>query len=177
MMNPWVTACERWRPIPGTNGLYYASDFGRIKSYCVRGRRGRRRDTPRVLKAAPDRDGYLRLVIAGNNRSVHSLVWVAFRGPVPDGLQVDHIAEGNKQDNRLANLQLLTHRENSQKRWSNKLTFEQAREIERRYAAGGITQRELGADYGISHCHVSNIVAGKTWRADREIESRRRRSN
>lgn len=42
----------------------------------------------------------------------HRLVWHHFNGPIPDGLQVNHI-NGNGFDNRPCNLELLTPRENS----------------------------------------------------------------
>lgn len=45
---------------------------------------------------------------------VHRLVWLAFRGEVPPGLEIDHIDQ-NKHNNRLDNLQLVTHNENVRK--------------------------------------------------------------
>lgn len=44
------------------------------------------------------------------------------------------------------------------------ITAEIADEIRTRYSAGGVTQRELGFDYGISKSAVSKIVRGVTWR-------------
>ena len=45
---------------------------------------------------------------------VHRLVWLAFRGEVPQGLQIDHIDQ-NMHNNRLDNLQLVTRNENVRK--------------------------------------------------------------
>ena len=45
-----------------------------------------------------------------------------------------------------------------------RLTTMQVVEIRRRYAAGGIKQRELGTIYGLSQISVSNIVRRKTWK-------------
>jgi hypothetical protein len=44
-----------------------------------------------------------------------------------------------------------------------KLTEEQVLEIRRRYAAGGVTQRALGDEYGVDHSLISNIVRRKKW--------------
>lgn len=45
----------------------------------------------------------------------HRAVWEAFNGRVPKGYDIDHI-DGNHLNNRLDNLQLLTHNENIKKR-------------------------------------------------------------
>lgn len=42
---------------------------------------------------------------------VHRLIWESFNGEIPQGLEVNHISE-DKSDNRLANLNLLTHPQN-----------------------------------------------------------------
>lgn len=41
----------------------------------------------------------------------HILKWVFFNGEIPEGYEIDH-KNGDKQDNRLANLRCLTHFEN-----------------------------------------------------------------
>lgn len=46
-------------------------------------------------------------------RRGHRLVWIAFNGKIPKGLEVDHI-NGDKHCNKLSNLRLVTHSENIQ---------------------------------------------------------------
>lgn len=46
---------------------------------------------------------------------VHRLVWETFNGPVPEGMEIDHINR-DKHDNRLSNLRLVSHRENCNNR-------------------------------------------------------------
>jgi hypothetical protein len=45
-----------------------------------------------------------------------------------------------------------------------RLTAAQVRELRERYAAGGISQAALGAEFGINQASVHLIVARKTWR-------------
>ena len=44
-----------------------------------------------------------------------------------------------------------------------KLTETQVRAIRQRYAAGGVTQREIAADYGVSGSLITMIVQRKRW--------------
>lgn len=44
-----------------------------------------------------------------------------------------------------------------------KLTSDDVREIRRRYAAGGVTQRQLAAEYGIQSSNICFVVTRKTW--------------
>ena len=59
-----------------------------------------------------DRDGYV--VIRCNGvylGSAHRLIWESVHGPIPDGLQINHI-NGVKTDNRICNLELVTCKQN-----------------------------------------------------------------
>lgn len=51
--------------------------------------------------------GYLQ----ATNQMVHRLVWEAFNGKIPEGMEIDHI-NCIRDDNRLENLRLVTHKEN-----------------------------------------------------------------
>ena len=44
----------------------------------------------------------------------HRLIWAEANGPIPDGYVIHHI-NGKKKDNRLANLAMVTAKENRQK--------------------------------------------------------------
>lgn len=60
-------------------------------------------------------DRYRRVLISINNKRyykfVHRLVYETFVGPIPDNMTINHI-DGNRLNNNLNNLELLTHREN-----------------------------------------------------------------
>jgi transposase-like protein len=49
---------------------------------------------------------------------------------------------------------------------NSRLTVEQVAEIRARYAAGGISQTKLAAEYGCGQGTVSNIVLGKRYRME-----------
>ena len=101
---------EIWRDIPEFNGLYQASNLGRVKSlkrpYGLK---------EKILKPLINRNGYYQVHLYKNSIQkfylVHRLVWEAFNGHISEGLQVNHINE-IKSDNRLSNLNLMTHKEN-----------------------------------------------------------------
>ena len=101
---------ETWKDIPGYEGLYQASNLGRIRSF--------KRNNIRILKPGKNRDGSgyyivkLYLNSVRKNVSVHRLLWTAFNGLIPEGLQINHLNE-NKADNRLENLSLCTPKENT----------------------------------------------------------------
>src|SRR5262249_43230951 len=102
---------EVWRAIPDWEGYYEASDLGRIR---------RSAGSPRCKEArilSPGIWGYgyehVHLRKAGQKAdySVHRLVAAAFLGPIPEGMTVNHVG-GNKANNCIDNLEVLTPREN-----------------------------------------------------------------
>ena len=61
-----------------------------------------------------DRHGHLRVRFNGSEHSVHRLVWLHVTGNMPKG-DIDHI-NGNRSDNRFANLRDVPHRMNMENR-------------------------------------------------------------
>ena len=99
---------ERWKDIPGYEGLYQVSDQGRV----------RYKKTGWILKQSKSKKGYITVTIKDNSTKVgfrsvgvHRLVYAAFNDPIPEGMEVNHINQ-KRDDNRLENLNLLTHKEN-----------------------------------------------------------------
>lgn len=107
----------------------------------------------------------------------HRIAWIITFGEIPDGLCVCH-----KCDVRLccnpAHLFLATSEENTQDKVnkgrqarnkglksgkSAKLNPSQVEEIRQRYTQGGITQRELGIQYGVSQGQIYRIVRYQRW--------------
>lgn len=98
---------EIWKDISGFNGIYQASNYGRIKSLYF--------NKVTILKSANNGSGYPTVVLCKNKQRktylVHRLVWETFNDEIPEGMQVNHINEC-KTDNRLENLELMTRKEN-----------------------------------------------------------------
>jgi hypothetical protein len=53
----------------------------------------------------PSKDGKYK------HRPIHRVLWEAFNGRIPKGIEVNHI-NLNRQDNRLENLEIVTHQQN-----------------------------------------------------------------
>ena len=110
---------EVWKDIKGYEGLYQASSLGRIKSldrteYCggcveYRKRKGR------IIPFKVGKQNYLRVHLSKEGKRnifpVSHLIFETFNGPIPKGMQVNHINE-DRTDNRPENLNLMTPKEN-----------------------------------------------------------------
>lgn len=119
---------EIWKDIPDYEKLYQASNLGRIKSLerqiiskNPQHKNGKRTVKERILKCITDKDGYHILSLSKNSTQrkfkVHQLVTMAFLNHIPNGLNlvINHI-NFIKSDNRLENLEIVTLRENSNKK-------------------------------------------------------------
>ena len=102
---------EEWKDIPGYNGKYQVSDWGRVRDTNYRGT-----GTIRMRKILTNNGGYEYIRIDFNGCKqfyfIHRLVWLTFVGNIPTDKQVNHIDE-NTHNNHLDNLTLLTPKENS----------------------------------------------------------------
>jgi hypothetical protein len=69
----------------------------------------------RSLKTTLDSKHYLAVAFCRDakytKKRAHRVVWEAFNGPIPDRLEVNH-KNLDRADNRLENLELMTHRDN-----------------------------------------------------------------
>lgn len=104
--------CDEWRPCPGYEGIYEVSRDGRVKR--VQPVCGSR--VGYHLKGMVDGRGYRTYTLrkAGKFRSekAHRLVCATFHGAPPDGRNYVNHKDGDKLNNRVSNLEWVTHREN-----------------------------------------------------------------
>ncbi|WP_370642253.1 NUMOD4 motif-containing HNH endonuclease [Corynebacterium sp. ACRQJ] len=111
---PTHTQPEIWKPIPGYEGVYEASDHGRVRSVdrVIPYVDGRMRHQPgKPKKLSNDGRGYLTVSLQNRTRFVHQLVLEAFVGTRGAGEQVRHL-DNNPMNNRLENLAWGTASEN-----------------------------------------------------------------
>ena len=87
---------EEWKAIPGKD-YFEISSKGRIRNIY----------TGELEQQYLNQKGYC----LWRGLSVHRLVWSAFNGPIPKGMEVNHINQ-KRDDNHLENLNLLTHKQN-----------------------------------------------------------------
>lgn len=173
---------EEWRAIPEWEGIYEASNHGRIKSLsriCPSKGKGVMRYAERIRKLQLNRYGYP--VFSAQRpkekpmlKSVHRAVVLAFIGPIPDKGEVNH-KDGDKTNNRLDNLEICTRRENAMhmidvlgKCVGNNhsqaiLTEDGAREIVS-LINNGFRHDVVAAAYGVGRYTICGIMRGKIWR-------------
>ena len=112
---------ENWKDIKGYEGLYQVSNLGRVKSI------ERKKQNHSKLQLVPEKikqphqqfgkyaNEYLVVNLYKNNRGknmfVHRLVAEAFLDNFDKNLEVNH-KDGNKQNNCMGNLEMLTRSEN-----------------------------------------------------------------
>jgi len=58
--------------------------------------------------------GYIFVYAFGKYRKAHSIIWEMHNGPIPEGMEIDHI-NNCRSDNRIENLRLVTHAQNMKK--------------------------------------------------------------
>jgi len=108
------------------------------------------------------------------------MAYQLYVGPIPAGLQINHhcnnpgcvnprhLYAGTARDNtddraRCGRWMPLRGEDNGAARLSN----DQVERIRQRYADGGVTQRELASEYGVTRTNIGYIVRHISWRDHR----------
>lgn len=104
---------EEWKDILGYEGLYKVSNLGNIKSLKFQ--------KEKVLKLQTNTKGYFIVNLYKNKKmkshQIHQLVAIAFLNHVPCKMElvINHI-NFDKKDNKVSNLEIVTNRENSNRK-------------------------------------------------------------
>ena len=127
---------EVWKPIPGYEGLYQVSDLGRVKSlnYNHTGKE-------QILSPGKRGGGYMFVNLCKDGKVkkflVHRLVWIAFNGPIPVGMVINHKDE-RPWNNRLDNLMVCTQKANINWGTRNKKVAKALSKMVEQYTLDGI---------------------------------------
>lgn len=174
---------EIWKSVVGYEGYYEVSNFGDVRSVDrtlshKRGYEAHYKSKP--CKQSYNTSKYLCVSLSKDNKqkflAIHRLVAISFLG-LHEKLTVNHI-DGNKENNRLENLEWISIEENLKHSWKSglrdhldtkgdlngnkSLTGEQVIEIRRRLD-NGETQYKLHKEYGVSKYCIHAIHRRRTW--------------
>ena len=172
---------EVWKDIPGYEGLYKASNYGRIKSLSrvvKHNLGGEKRLKERMLKGYVNPYGYLRIELSkhgvSKQYSAHRLVALTFLGH--SDLTVNHI-DGDKLNNNISNLEYLSIADNTRHAVKIGLIKNNskihAKDILRDYQSG-YRLRDLERKYKTSHHDIRKILKKNLITIESKGERRRR---
>ena len=164
---------ENWEEVVDYEGWYEISDLGRGKR--VKAALGT--TVGLILKPFADKNNCQQFDLhkngKGHTMQVHRIVMAAFVGPCPEGKEVNHI-DGDRGNNRLDNLEYVTHSENvlhafrigllSRKGEKNSqciLTEDNVHEIRR--LIGRETHKTIANMFGVSTSTICAIASGQNW--------------
>lgn len=95
-----------WMDVLGFEGKYQANNLGEVRSIMVK--------TKKRMKIMKQQSwkGYKKIVLRKDGKrhfyQVQHIIWEAFNGPIPPGMEIDHI-DGDRSNNRLENLRAVSH--------------------------------------------------------------------
>lgn len=108
---------EEWRPVVGYEGWYDISSYGRVRRIKAGPGTVAQRMMKLTVRPKTRKGAYPRVVLSRGSRGeskefrVHRLVAAAYLGPCPPRMVVNHI-DNDPTNNRVENLEYVTHREN-----------------------------------------------------------------
>ena len=172
---------EVWKDIEGYEGLYQVSNLGNVKSWHTHGGK-----CGALLNTTLNKDGYCIVTLHKESKHksylVHRIVAYLFITNVHNKPHINHI-DGNKQNNKINNLEWVTPIENyihaikndliNQSRITRhrginhhktKLNEQQVKEIYKLAIHDNIKMVDIAERYNISPSNVKNIKNKITWK-------------
>jgi hypothetical protein len=173
---------KKWVNLPFLSSNHYINNLGvliiksHMSTYFKKGTKVSRKIPFRTLRFCCNGKGYKRINFRGKTFYQHRLLAYAFLGlPEKSELEVNHI-DGNKSNNSLENLELVTRLENvkhsldtgltpvGEKHYSSVLTLKQVKEIVNMRKEGCII-REIAEYFSVSQGCVKGIIYGYNWKS------------
>ena len=161
---------EYWKDIPGYEGLYQVSNTGFVRS------NGNITHKFQHILKPKNKKGYLWVCLYKNGvkkeHSVSYLVYETFIGPVPKGMQINHIDE-DKTNNSLENLNIMNPKNNCN--WGTRNTRISKQLINNSFTSKWVIQLSINDEIlhfypstvqaqketGISHASIANCCTGR----------------
>lgn len=108
---------------------------------------------------------------------IHQVMCLYFKGEYPEGMQINHI-DGNKINNRIENLEIVTPKENyahakkmgliritkGEEHFRAKLTEGNVLKMRQMYKTGKYFHRELAEKFGVTKSVATRAISGTTWK-------------
>jgi hypothetical protein len=160
---------ERWKAVPGWEGLYEVSDLGRVRNPRTGHIKAQHRHGNKYLQTwlcSPKRNAVCVLV--------HRLVLAAFKGSPPTDKHEGAHRNGKAADNRLGNLRWALHASNEQDkirhgtrlrgaRVGNSVLKTQSIRYIRKMRARNVPLKALATRYGVHISTISAACCGVSW--------------
>lgn len=169
---------EEWKPVSGYEGLYCVSNLGRVKMLerKVMANKSTRIIKEHIIRQIETTKGYLHVDLWAKNKhtraAVHRLVLFAFYGEPESKKECNHKNE-NRKDNRVENLEWITHKENLN--YGSRLERHRAAMLNHPNMSKSISQYDLNGDFiqdfssireaarvlGFSMCNIKDCCKGR----------------
>ena len=176
---------ELWKDIEGYEGLYQVSNLGRIRSTEHIDRLGRLKPST-IRKVHDNGRGYLKVLLKENSKQknflVHRLVAIAFLEKPQNKDYINH-KDGNKQNNRVDNLEWCNRSENMKHSYSlglskirkcenanwHKLTQKEVDYIRKNAKPydSVFSYEQFIKKFNVSSTTIKYICYGKSWKVDK----------
>lgn len=109
-----------------------------------------------------DHHGYGMAYIDGKKIGAHRLIYQRERGPIPDGMPLDHLCRNPRCVNP-DHLEPVTQAENVRRGVRARLTRTDAEDIRWLYATGMFRQSDIARHFCVAPAYISQIVKNQTW--------------
>ena len=113
------------------------------------------------VKSHVRNDGYIGMVVCKKQMLFHRVVFIMFRGQIPDGIEIDHI-DRDKINNKIENLRLSKKCENQRNRKTNSNSISGIKGVYFRPETGKY-RAKIKKDGVLFSCQFDKIEDAKNW--------------